>query len=154
MSRTVAILFACFGIAARGSERVDYLREVKPVFAKRCYACHGALKQKGQLRTDTAASLRKGGKHGPAIVPGDPDASRLIERISARDESERMPQEGEPLSSAQITAIRAWIAAGAPAPADEQPEADPREHWAFRSPVKGALPGSSGSVISRSVIQR
>src|SRR4051812_5835763 len=76
---------------------VDYQSQIKPVLRERCFACHGALKQKGGLRLDTAAFALKGGDSGPAIAPGDVAASLLLERVTAADESERMPPEGEPL---------------------------------------------------------
>jgi hypothetical protein len=127
-------------LPAVAADKVDYLRDVKPVLVARCYACHGALKQEGKLRLDTAEFIKKGGKHGPAIVAGKPAASLLLKKISAASLDERMPPEGEPLHAPQIAALREWIAAGAPAPKDEKPESDPREHWAFKAPVKAALP--------------
>jgi mono/diheme cytochrome c family protein len=113
---------------------IDYLEQVKPLLRERCYACHGPLKQKAGLRLDTAALAIKGGDSGPAVKPGDVAGSLLLERVSAADPAERMPpeHEGERLSPAQIAELRDWIAAGASRPQDEQPEADPREHWAFR----------------------
>jgi len=126
--------------AARAEDAIDYTRQIKPVLQARCTACHGVLKQKGGLRLDTAALALKGGKNGAAITPGDAGASALIERVSAAEESERMPPEGEPLKPAEIAVLRTWIAQGAKAPAGEQPERDPREHWAFRTPVRPAVP--------------
>jgi hypothetical protein len=127
-------------LPAVAADKVDYLRDVKPVLVARCYACHGALKQEGKLRLDTAEFIKKGGKNGPAIVAGKPAASLLLKKISAASLDERMPPEGEPLHAPQIGALRDWIAAGAPAPKDEKPESDPREHWAFKAPVKVAVP--------------
>jgi mono/diheme cytochrome c family protein len=139
--------------AASTGGRVDYAAQVKPVLASRCYACHGALKQQHGLRLDTASFMRKGGKHGPVIVADKPDKSRLIERITAPHESDRMPPEGEPLKPEQIAAITAWIKQGAPAPSNEQPEFDPRDHWAFKPPVKSMLPkiGNRQSAIGNPV---
>ncbi len=138
--RIVAIALASLGLTAGAAERVDYLKDVKPVLAARCYACHGALKQEGKLRLDTAEFIRKGGKHGPAVVAGKPAESRLFKKVSATSLDERMPPEGEPLHAPQIAALREWIAAGATAPKDEKPESDPREHWAFKAPVKAPVP--------------
>jgi len=121
---------------------VDYLKQVKPLLRERCYACHGPLKQKAGLRLDTAALAIKGGDSGPAVKAGDVTGSLLLERVSAADVTERMPpeNEGEPLSPAQIAVLRDWIAAGASRPPDETPEADPREHWAFRPIRRPAVP--------------
>jgi len=119
---------------------VDYLKEIKPLLHERCYACHGALKQEAGLRLDTAALALRGGDSGPAIAPGDVAASLLLTRISAAEESLRMPPEGEPLTPSQIAKIRTWIESRAVAPADEKPESDPRAHWAFQAPVRPAVP--------------
>jgi hypothetical protein len=121
-----------------------YLREVKPVLQRRCFSCHGALKQESDLRLDTGALIRRGGAEGPAVEPGDPVASRLIERISAGDASHRMPPEGEPLGANEIASIAAWIEAGAVTPESEQPQEDPRSHWAFRAPVRPRVPFVAG----------
>jgi len=122
------------------ASRIDYVTEIKPILVERCYACHGVLKQQGKLRTDTAEFLKQGGKHGPAVVIGKPETSHLIERLSAKDEDERMPPEGEPLKPEQLALIKLWIAQGAKAPADEKPEVDPKDHWAFKAPVRPELP--------------
>ena len=131
---------ACLGFSAGAAERVDYLKDVKPVLAARCYACHGALKQESKLRVDTAEFIRQGGKRGPAIVAGKPATSLLLKKVSAHSLDERMPPEGEALHAPQIAVLRAWIAAGALAPKDEKPESDPREHWAFKAPAKPPIP--------------
>src|SRR5438270_400811 len=106
---------------------VDYLRDVKPLLSKHCYACHGALKQKAGLRVDTAPMLRKGGDSGPAITAGQSDESLITDALTGR-EGWKMPPEGEgsPLSTQEIRTVRAWIDLGAKAPADERPQKDPR----------------------------
>src|SRR6516225_8149480 len=81
-------------MTSRAEETVDYLKQIKPLLTNKCVVCHGLLKQKGKLRLDTAAFALKGGKHGPAIVPGDADNSLLMERVMA-EEGSRMPLEGE-----------------------------------------------------------
>ncbi len=130
------------------AKRAEYLRDVKPIFKQRCFACHGALKQEGNLRLDTAAMMRQGGDGGPAIVAGRPDESPLIERITAPDAATRMPPEGEPLTPDEAERIRRWIEQGAQAAPDEPPEADPREHWAFKPPLRPPLPRNAGGASS------
>ncbi len=137
---TALLLLLTSAAPTQAADADDYLRQIKPLFAERCLACHGALKQNAGLRLDTAALAIKGGKHGPAIKPGNAADSALMERVTSTDELDRMPPEGEPLKPAEIALIRAWIAAGAKAPADEVPERDPKEHWAFKPPVRPALP--------------
>ena len=131
------LLMAGFVLA---DDAVDYQTQVRHVFQARCFACHGALKQESGLRIDTAAAAIGGGDSGPTIVPGDAAASLLFKRITARDLAERMPPEGEALKPGEIDAIRRWINEGAKAPADEAPESDPRDHWAFRPPIRSAVP--------------
>ena len=121
-------LFVSPSVAA---DPVDYLRDIKPILQQRCYACHGALKQKGKLRLDTRSQAVEGGKSGAALKPGDVAASLLLERVDDPEETTRMPPEGKPLTAAQIGALKAWIEQGANAPADEKPETDPAKHWAF-----------------------
>src|SRR6185437_1262768 len=134
------IVLSLFAVLLAGSvpaaEPLDYDRQVKPILKARCYACHGALKQKAGLRLDTGASIRRGGDGGPAVVSGQSAESPLIERVTASDSAERMPPEGSPLTAEQVGLLRAWIDQGARSPADERPEADPRRHWAFVAPVR------------------
>ncbi len=144
MSRAAAIALglAILGnVPVRGaSPSVDYVKEIKPLLRERCYACHGALQQKSGLRLDTAELLKRGGKHGPAIVARQPEKSLLLAKVSATDPAERMPQEGDALKPEQIELLRKWIAAGAPAPKDEKPEPSPRDHWAFKPVTKPPVP--------------
>ena len=121
---------------------VDYLKDIQPLVRSHCSACHGALKQKADLRLDTAQWMLKGGKNGPVLTPGTSSNSAIIARISTSDLAERMPpeHEGEPFSSAQIQLLRIWIDEGAHAPANEAPEQDPKDHWAFRPRVQPTPP--------------
>ena len=119
---------------------IDYARDVKPILRERCYNCHGTLKQKAKLRLDSGQLIHKGGSSGPAIVPGKSAESLLIEKVSDADAESRMPPELKPLTAGQIETIKAWIDQGAKYPADDKPEADPRDHWAFRTPVRPAVP--------------
>lgn len=135
-----------FASSLLADDAVDYQTQVRHVFQERCFACHGALKQESGLRIDTAAAAISGGDSGAAIIPGDAAASLLLKRISSSDLTDRMPPEGESLKAAEIDAIRRWIDEGAKAPADETPESDPRDHWAFRPPVRPAIPQSSDPV--------
>ena len=152
ISLVATFLTHCHSLTA--DDHVDYLEQVKSVLRERCYACHGALKQHGGLRLDTAALAIKGGDSGAAIIPGDVDASLLLKRVAASDANERMPPEGEPLKPGQIAALRNWITQKATAPADEKPEHDSRDHWAFRTAVRPALPRVEGATQQQSHWQR
>lgn len=140
--KLAGLLVVATTIAAplRADEPVDYLGQIKPVLQARCYACHGVLKQEAGLRLDTAALAVRGGDSGAAIEPMNAAGSLLLARVTAPDESERMPPEGEPLSQQQIGLIEAWVTQGAHGPADELPERDPRDHWAFKTPVRPPVP--------------
>ena len=136
------IAFLLTTSVAPAAEPVDYVKQIKPMLTERCYSCHGALKQKAELRLDTVASMLKGGEDGPVIRSGDAEKSLLLARITTTDLEERMPpkHEGEPFTAEQVKLLRDWIAAGAPSPADEKPESDPREHWAFRQRARPPVP--------------
>ncbi len=148
----MAMLFVVLAIPCAAQDAVDYVRQIKPVLQARCYACHGVLKQEAGLRLDTAALASKGGDTGAVIKAGDVDGSLLLKRVSAADEAERMPPEGEPLKPAEISALKSWIAQGAKAPADEKPERDPRDHWAYRVPVRPVVPDVANTVWVRNPI--
>src|SRR5689334_4202773 len=123
MRRFLPLLAGLLALPAwlAAAEPVDYLHAVKPVLQARCFACHGALKQKGKLRLDAAALIRKGGRHGPAVMPGNAADSLLVERVTDPEARTRMPPEGKPLTGKQIDLLKAWIEQGAPAPVDEKP---------------------------------
>lgn len=137
---SVMVARTCSGFQSPSDDSL-YLTQVKPLLA-RCYACHGALKQESDLRLDTVQSLIQGGGSGPALVVGDPDQSLLIRRVATSDLAERMPpeHEGEAFSVAQVEVLKQWIAAGARGPADEQPEPDPSQHWAFQPITRPPVP--------------
>ncbi len=129
----------------------DYAK-VRSVLRDRCFACHGALKQEAGLRLDTVSSMLKGGDSGAVLKAGDAATSLLVQRTESSDPAQRMPPEGEPLKQAELAALRAWISAGAQAPADEQAEEDPRNHWSFLPPVRPALPQNTDSAWVRTPI--
>jgi len=115
----------------------DFDRDVRPILAEHCLQCHGvdeASRESG-LRLDRPAGGIAGGDSGtPAIVPGRPDESLLVARITSTDPNVVMPPPSQQrsLSAAEIATLRDWIAAGA-AYAD---------HWAFVPPVQQPLPGN------------
>jgi hypothetical protein len=122
--------------------RVDFSRDVLPIFKSRCFSCHDGRKHKAGLRLDLRSSARRGGESGkPAIVAGDEKKSELLRRITSNDDDEVMPPEGERLSAAQIESLRAWIDSGAVWPdALAGDDSRGKNHWAFRPPVRPPLP--------------
>ncbi len=141
---------------AGAADPVDYLRDVKPILAKNCYACHGAEKQRSGLRLDTAASLLQGGNAGPAAVPGKSADSLIIKAVTGADDVKAMPPKGARLTPAQVASLRAWIDGGAKAPANEAPQvvAVKSSHWAFQAPVRPALPRVKGGGRALNPIDR
>ncbi|MGH8017568.1 MAG: c-type cytochrome domain-containing protein [Opitutaceae bacterium] len=89
---------------------------VQPILAARCTGCHGPSKNKGNLRLDSFAALRKGGKHGVAITPGDTAESPLVQRILLPlEEEDHMPPKGKTqLTDDEITLLEWWVETGAP----------------------------------------
>ena len=144
---SLLVLFALPHSPLLAADAPDYLKEVKPLLQARCTSCHGGLQQKFQLRLDTAKSIRIGGVNGPAIMPGKSAESLLIQHARGIQDHAQMPpaSEGEHLAAKEIELLARWIDAGALAPNDEAAEPDPRDHWAFRSPKKVAVPAGSTS---------
>src|SRR4051812_44096138 len=70
------------------AEPVEYNKQIKPIFAARCKACHGVLKQEAGLRLDTGALVRQGGDSGKIITPGKSATSELMTRIISSEPSE------------------------------------------------------------------
>lgn len=96
--------------------QVLFARDVKPILDAACVSCHGEAKSKGRLRVDSRDALLMGGKHGPALVPGDPDASPIILRLDDPDPDVRMPPPPDhpALPDPCVWILRAWVEAGAP----------------------------------------
>ncbi len=152
---TIAIL-TLLAPAAPAAGRVDYLREIKPLLTKHCVSCHGPQKQRSGLRLDSAAGALKGGNAGPAVVPGHSDQSRLIQAVSGTADVAAMPPKGPRLRGAEIALLRAWIDAGASAPAGEAETTTSAAsgHWAFRPLVRPNLPAVRNVAWVRNPIDR
>src|SRR4051812_1827246 len=98
------------GLAASPDTEV-FESKIRPIFAKNCYQCHTDSAQ-GGLRLDSRENALKGGKSGPAIVPGKPDASLVIKAVSHTSASLKMPPGGK-LKAEEIATLSEWVAAGA-----------------------------------------
>lgn len=124
---------------AAPARRLSFNTYIQPILAENCYACHGADSgsRKAELRLDRleyATARRKDG--GPAIVPGKPDESPLVQRIEAKDEKKIMPppEAHKTLTAEQVATLRQWVAAGAVY----------EEHWSFITPRRPAVPEVAG----------
>ena len=95
---------------------LTYDKDIKPIFEKSCFKCHGSEKQKAKLRVDSLQAALKGSENGKVVEPGNSAKSVLVHNISRiGDEDDWMPptDKGEPLTKAQVGLIRAWIDQGA-----------------------------------------
>jgi mono/diheme cytochrome c family protein len=92
-----------------------YTARVAPILSEHCTSCHGARRQKGELRFDSFATLIDGGKHGPVVKAGTLSGSEIITRITLpSNDAKAMPPESKPpLSADEITVIKLWVSAGA-----------------------------------------
>ncbi len=122
--------------------KIDFSRDVQPIFEARCQGCHGAQQQMAGLRLDSGDAILKGSTSGAVIQPGKSAGSKLMQRVSSRRKGFAMPPVGEPLSPEQIATLSAWIDQGAhvPASAPAPVAANPKStHWAFQ-PVGHPVP--------------
>jgi hypothetical protein len=116
--------------------------KIRPVLVERCYECHSAQAKrlKGGLRLDTRDAAREGGNTGPAVVPGKPDESLLLQAIAYTDDFAHMPPKGK-LPDSVIADFRKWVVMGAPDPRDIEaistasPAPQSLDWWSLR-PVK------------------
>ncbi len=121
---------------------VDFVRDIHPLLAQACFSCHGADKQKGDLRLDLKAAALKGGESGRAILPGKSAASPLIHNVAGLNPDQLMPPKGDRLTAEQIGLLRAWIDQGAewPPGLESAPAKASTNAWAFQTPVKTTPP--------------
>lgn len=126
----VALLLACLGAdhargldepapddPARARARDLFRKTVRPVLEAKCFACHGEGEElEGELDLTTREAMIRGGKGGPALVPGDPLASPIYQAMRRTDERMMPPKERDGLLPREVDAFKAWIDAGAPWP--------------------------------------
>ncbi len=94
--------------------KISYAKQIKPILAKMCYKCHGAKKQKGDLRLDTPAHILKGADGEKVLYAGKPDKSSLYKLTTLpKDHEDVMPSKGDTLTKAQQALLKQWIAEGA-----------------------------------------
>ncbi len=127
-----------------GEETEFFEKRIRPVLIKHCYQCHSIEKDaaKGGLTLDTRGGLRRGGESGPALIPGDADASLLMEAI--RYDSFQMPPDA-PLPDSVIEDFEKWVTTGAADPRDDtvppsSPVSAESDFWAFEPPRTTRLP--------------
>ena len=114
---------------------IDYNTEVKPIFNKNCITCHGGVRRKAGFsllfRSEALANTESG---KPAIIPGDPEHSEMIRRLTLKDPEERMPYKHDALPAHEIAILREWVKQGA----------QWGNHWAYVPVKEVAVPGQGG----------
>ncbi len=136
----LASLLALGHRLASGDDREDFFEaKIRPVLLGTCFRCHGDTKTSGALRLDSRETLLKGGKSGPAIVPGNPQASLLIKAIQRQaDVSGMPPAKDKSLRSDQVADFVTWVKAGAAWPA-KSAKFETAKHWSFE-PIRDVAP--------------
>ena len=143
------VLLACLVVACQGdflpaAEKVQFNRDIRPILAENCFACHGpdSASRKANLRLDKREAAIEAG----AISPGKLDESELIKRIRSDEASERMPppKTKKNLTENQKKLLEEWVASGAA----YQP------HWSFIAPVRPPLPAVKNLAWVRNPIDR
>jgi mono/diheme cytochrome c family protein len=147
----MALQWGCWGVsllAILGSAQNAFSQDAASILARNCISCHGPAQQMSSLDLSNRATALKGGqKSGPAIVSGNAAASPLFRRVTGQDQP-AMPL-GAKLSDADIATLKKWIDSGAawdvvaaPVTAEKKFTEQQRNWWAFRKPVRHALPRS------------
>jgi hypothetical protein len=119
-------------LVVRAEEPIDFDRQIRPILSNTCFTCHGPdeARREADLRLDREADAK-----AAVIVPGHPDESELIRRITSADEFERMPpvDAKQQLKPAEIELLKKWVSAGA----------SWTQHWSFVAPRAAELPAVS-----------
>jgi hypothetical protein len=134
--------------AADSPQNVEFFeKQVRPLLVARCQKCHSGEKPKGNLRLDSRVDMMTGGDTGPAIVPGDPKESLLVDAINYGD-TYQMPPKSK-LPAEEIAVLTRWVELGAPWPVEQGvTKADKKKfdlverrggHWAWQ-PVQPVAP--------------
>lgn len=164
LARRVAAVCAAWIVAvmmipvplAGAAEPPSFEKDVLPVLRQRCGNCHDATTRKGRLGIDSVSALKAGGNGGPAVVPGKPEQSPLLEKVLSGE----MPPGNRKLGAPETALIREWIKAGLPATSAEGPvdifTSGERNHWAFRKLESPKVPdiGGIANPIDRFLLSR
>lgn len=127
-------------VTCSGQDGVDFAREIRPILSNYCFECHGPDRaaRQADLRLDVSAGLFAEAESGVIpVVPGQPDQSELLLRVTSDDIDQRMPpaEAGRVLDVDQVLLLRRWIQQGAIW----------QQHWSWKSPVRPQLPTVSDS---------
>jgi hypothetical protein len=141
------VLFWQGNTAARTqAEKVDFVRDIQPLFQTSCTPCHFGEKPKADLRLDSKTLTMK------LVVPGKSNDSRLVHRVLGLNGEKRMPLGREALSAAQIELLKRWIDEGANWPEAASVEGGVKKHWAFVAPIRPTVPAVKNKAWTRNPI--
>jgi mono/diheme cytochrome c family protein len=140
MKATFLLLLVVAALATPAvATELDFARDIQPLLARRCYACHGPDTQEAGLRLDDrAAATAELDSGATAVVPGDLATSEMLARITSTDHDLQMPPEGPRLTAAEVTLLERWIVAGA----------EWQAHWAFRPLERPPLPPAAAPAMN------
>ena len=138
--------------------------DIQPIMLLRCTVCHGNRRQEGGLDLRTKASMLKGGASGPAIILGKPEESLIIKRMAAEEMPPRdklLPSGVKVMPGNEVDLLKRWIELSGPevdvAPDIATVNDDPlvseedRDYWAFRKPIRPALPATNEDVAYNAI---
>src|SRR5881227_2879200 len=137
MRVTIFVFIGCLVTApvARAGEPVDFDKQIRPLLAEHCLACHGPEKSKDSLRLDQKDLALDGGESGKVILPGHAQQSLLVKLLQGPvGDADQMPKKKDPLSPDQIALISRWIDEGALWP--KGPPIAAAKHWSFIPPAR------------------
>ncbi len=144
----IGFVLLCTATASGAEKPVDFQRQIRPILSDNCFQCHGpdSDTRMAGLRLDLKETIFAARKRGAAVVPGDPTASLLYQRVSEKNPARRMPPEysHKSLTPPQVELLKRWIQEGAAW----------KEHWAFQPPRKPAPPPVQDSAWVRNDIDR
>lgn len=149
---------------------VTFAKDIQPIMERSCWTCHGASMQLSKLDLRTRDGALRGGAHGPALVPGNSEQSRLYRAVAHLD-ALKMPMQGEKLKPEEIAALKTWIEQGAPWDAAAPTSAanaksassalaalenmtltpEQRNYWAFTLPVRMAPPAAANKAFTNPI---
>jgi mono/diheme cytochrome c family protein len=148
MRRSLSLLPLALLAAPAAAQTVDFNRDVRPILSNNCFACHGPDEKvrKADLRLDTREGATADRDGHAAVVPGKPDASEVVKRLTADKPGKRMPpaKTGKTLSKAEIDTLTRWVKEGAPY----------AKHWAYVPPARPEFPVVKNAAWPKNPIDR
>lgn len=161
MCRALAIVLVLAAASPASAEDrrglKEFEKQVRPLLVRRCYPCHSNQSKplRGGLRLDTREGWRTGGERGPAVIPGRPDQSLLVQAVRYGDKTLQMPPK-QKLSRAEIAILVRWVRIGAPDPrkAAPGPPTNRGPHWAFRPLAAPRIPALDNDDWSSTPVDR